>query len=248
MASFYGSSRTTKEMQAVWDSVYMANVKRRLAGRASHQMPATRPGRRRAAPGDRARNAVLNAEHDACLNALKAAATREWKAERDGDGGNSGGGGSGDGGDGPPLAKAAKADERCKRAPEAAASASALAVAEESQLMTARGDAAPRETAVIGGGGGGALRRMLTARQHEGWNPLSIASWKGREKVVEDIVYAFKTLSQREVQSGALPGYTLPRLAEAEERQEMNGEFIYRYILCANPANDLTCPPSYIII
>jgi hypothetical protein len=87
-------------MQAVWDSVYMANVKRRLAGKPNHQMPATRPGRRRAAPGDRARNAELNAEHDACLDALKAAATREWKAERDGDGGNSGGGGSGDGGDG----------------------------------------------------------------------------------------------------------------------------------------------------
>jgi hypothetical protein len=81
------------------------------------------------------------------------------------------------------------------------------------------GAAAPGEAAPpIGGGGGGALRRMLTARQHEGWNPLSIASWKGREKVVEDIVYAFKTLSCREIDVGALPGHALPGPTIVAER------------------------------
>ena len=42
------------------------------------------------------------------------------------------------------------------------------------------------------------LRTMLTARQHEGWNPLSIASWKGRSRVVEDIIKAFERLCRDE--------------------------------------------------
>ena len=87
--SFYGTAKTTEERQAVWDSVYKANVKRSLSGFCHHQMPSDRPGRRRAAPGDHKRNAALNAEHDAQLDELKATATREWKADH-GKGGEQG--------------------------------------------------------------------------------------------------------------------------------------------------------------
>lgn len=79
--SFYGNAKTTEEKQAVWDSVYKANVKRGLGNKFHHQMPGDRPGRRRAAPGD-PRNAQLNKEHDAYLKKLKDEATREWKAEQ----------------------------------------------------------------------------------------------------------------------------------------------------------------------
>jgi len=81
-SAFYGSAKTTEEMQATWDSCYMHNVKARLCGgRNVREMPAERPGRRRAAPGD-SRNKKLNEEHEALLGKLRDRARREWEEGR----------------------------------------------------------------------------------------------------------------------------------------------------------------------
>jgi hypothetical protein len=78
-STFYGGAKTTEEMQATWDSCYMYNVKARLCGgRNVREMPAERPGRRRAAPGD-PRNKKLNEEHEALLGELRDRARREWE-------------------------------------------------------------------------------------------------------------------------------------------------------------------------
>ena len=45
------------------------------------EMPAERPGRRRAAPGD-SRNEKLNEEHEALLGKLRDRARREWEEGR----------------------------------------------------------------------------------------------------------------------------------------------------------------------
>ena len=93
VSAFYGSAKTIEEMQAAWDSVYKANVKRRLDGRFSHEMPADRPGRRRCAPDDVKGNAELNKQYEAHLNKLVAEATAEWKTEQVAGGGKHGRGG-----------------------------------------------------------------------------------------------------------------------------------------------------------
>ncbi len=80
-AGFYGSATTTLERQRVWDHAYVGNHKRRLRGQPfGRNMPGTRPGRRRAPPGDE-RNAQLNAEHERLLAALRERARREVEAE-----------------------------------------------------------------------------------------------------------------------------------------------------------------------
>mmetsp|Transcript_7084 Transcript_7084/g.8163 ORF Transcript_7084/g.8163 Transcript_7084/m.8163 type:complete len:145 (+) Transcript_7084:728-1162(+) len=84
LQSFYGSGKTTEELQASWDRCYLENHKRSLRGQFHHQMPSNRPGQRRAAPGDRAGNKAVEKEHQAHLASLRKQAEEEWKAESQG--------------------------------------------------------------------------------------------------------------------------------------------------------------------